>query len=242
MELGNWPVKVQLGSTNSKGLPVLFQGSHQGFLLNNQLNLCTAAGAKGMPMAPVWSHSVLLFQPHPSSHPILPILPQRVVVLSPSQCASKFSIRLRIQKPPEETPPEALHLAPQQVKHGLEHPQSSSLVNSTQHSNPTDPWRFHPELQSPGRRLVQQQESPHSLSRHDPPSPNKPRTRRLAVKTGPSWGLEIGMKLEIKERVLKTGGWTDDASRKPTEQPRFRTPQHHQQKQQHHQPDDHHHH
>jgi len=37
MELGNWPIKVQLGSTNSKGLPVLFQGSHQGFLLNNQL-------------------------------------------------------------------------------------------------------------------------------------------------------------------------------------------------------------
>jgi len=35
MELGNWPIKVQLGSTNSKGLPVLFQGSHQGLLLNN---------------------------------------------------------------------------------------------------------------------------------------------------------------------------------------------------------------
>jgi len=38
MELGNWPIKVQLGSTNSKGLPVLFQGSHQGLLLNNQLH------------------------------------------------------------------------------------------------------------------------------------------------------------------------------------------------------------
>jgi len=37
VELGNWPIKVQLGSTNSKGLPVLHQGSHQGFLLNNQL-------------------------------------------------------------------------------------------------------------------------------------------------------------------------------------------------------------
>jgi len=37
MELGNWSIKNQLGSTNSKGLPVLFQGSHQGFLLNNQL-------------------------------------------------------------------------------------------------------------------------------------------------------------------------------------------------------------
>jgi len=37
MELDNWPIKVQLGSTNSKGVPVLFQGSHQGFLLNNQL-------------------------------------------------------------------------------------------------------------------------------------------------------------------------------------------------------------
>jgi len=35
MELGNWSIKNQLGSTNSKGLPVLFQGSHQGFLLNN---------------------------------------------------------------------------------------------------------------------------------------------------------------------------------------------------------------
>jgi len=35
MELGNWPIKVQLGSTNSKGLPVLFQESHQGLLLNN---------------------------------------------------------------------------------------------------------------------------------------------------------------------------------------------------------------
>jgi len=35
MELGNWSIKNQLGSTNSKGLPVLFQGSHQGCLLNN---------------------------------------------------------------------------------------------------------------------------------------------------------------------------------------------------------------
>jgi len=30
MELGNWPIKKQLGTTNSKGLPVLLQGSHQG--------------------------------------------------------------------------------------------------------------------------------------------------------------------------------------------------------------------
>jgi len=37
VELGNWPIKVQLGSTNSKDLPALFQGSRQGFLLNNQL-------------------------------------------------------------------------------------------------------------------------------------------------------------------------------------------------------------
>jgi len=36
VELGHWPINVQLGSTNSKGLHVLFQGSHQGFLLNNQ--------------------------------------------------------------------------------------------------------------------------------------------------------------------------------------------------------------
>ena len=33
--LDNWPIKVQLGSTNSKGLPMLFQGSHQVFFLNN---------------------------------------------------------------------------------------------------------------------------------------------------------------------------------------------------------------
>ena len=36
MELGNWPIKVQLGSTNSKGLPVLFQGSTRVYALNNQ--------------------------------------------------------------------------------------------------------------------------------------------------------------------------------------------------------------
>jgi len=35
MELSNWSIKDQLGSTNSKGLPVLFQGSHQGLFLNN---------------------------------------------------------------------------------------------------------------------------------------------------------------------------------------------------------------
>mgnify|MGYP007080210431 CR=1 FL=1 len=35
VELGNWPIEVQLGSTNSKGLPVLFQGSHPGLLPNN---------------------------------------------------------------------------------------------------------------------------------------------------------------------------------------------------------------
>jgi len=37
VKLGNWPIEVQLGSTNSKGLPVRFQGSYQGCLLNNQL-------------------------------------------------------------------------------------------------------------------------------------------------------------------------------------------------------------
>jgi len=39
MQLRNWPIKVQLGSTNSKGLPVLFQGSHQGLFLNNDHQL-----------------------------------------------------------------------------------------------------------------------------------------------------------------------------------------------------------
>ena len=34
MEPVNWPIEVQLGSTNSKDLPVLFQGSHQGSFLN----------------------------------------------------------------------------------------------------------------------------------------------------------------------------------------------------------------
>ena len=35
VELVNWSIKNQLGSTNSKGLPVLFQGSHQGMLPND---------------------------------------------------------------------------------------------------------------------------------------------------------------------------------------------------------------
>jgi len=48
MELGNWSIKNQLGSTNSKGLPVLFQGSHQGLFLNND-HYATLYGA----MAPV---------------------------------------------------------------------------------------------------------------------------------------------------------------------------------------------
>ena len=30
VELGKWSIENQLGSTNGKGLPVLFQGSHQG--------------------------------------------------------------------------------------------------------------------------------------------------------------------------------------------------------------------
>ena len=40
VELGNWLIKVQLGSTNSKGLPVLFQGSHQVFFSNKHQLLC----------------------------------------------------------------------------------------------------------------------------------------------------------------------------------------------------------
>ena len=35
VELGNWSIENQLGSTNSKGLHVLFQGSHQGLLPND---------------------------------------------------------------------------------------------------------------------------------------------------------------------------------------------------------------
>jgi len=37
VELGNGSIKNQLGSTNSKGSPVLFQGSHHGFFLTDQL-------------------------------------------------------------------------------------------------------------------------------------------------------------------------------------------------------------
>jgi len=43
MELGNWPIKDQLGSTNSKGLPVLFQGSHQVFFPNNIIIYSTSS-------------------------------------------------------------------------------------------------------------------------------------------------------------------------------------------------------
>jgi len=54
VELGNWPTEVQLESTNSNGLPVLFQGSHQGLPLNNQLS--TATEAMDKPMVPVVCH------------------------------------------------------------------------------------------------------------------------------------------------------------------------------------------
>jgi len=37
-------MKVQLGSTYSKGLPVLFQGSHQGLFLNKNHYLLAKAG------------------------------------------------------------------------------------------------------------------------------------------------------------------------------------------------------
>jgi len=55
MELGNWPILVQLGSTNSKGLPVLFQGSHQVFFLNNHQLLCSL---RQQPWACPWSPCV----------------------------------------------------------------------------------------------------------------------------------------------------------------------------------------
>jgi len=54
VELGNWPIEVQLESTNSNGLPVLFQGSYQGLPLNNQLS--TVTGAMDKPMVPVVCH------------------------------------------------------------------------------------------------------------------------------------------------------------------------------------------
>ena len=66
MELGNWSTKNQLGSTNSKGLPVLFQGSHQGLHLNNQSIHCDRSHghAMGMPMVPSCSST-----PTPTRHP-----------------------------------------------------------------------------------------------------------------------------------------------------------------------------
>jgi len=71
VELGNWPIKVQLGSTNSKGLPVLFQGSHQDFLLNNHY---TTRYRRPRPMPSSISLSslhVALLLYHPSNQSIL---------------------------------------------------------------------------------------------------------------------------------------------------------------------------
>jgi len=55
MELGNWSIESQLGSTNSKSLPVLFQGSHQGLLPNSHQLLCSP---RHEPWACPWSPGV----------------------------------------------------------------------------------------------------------------------------------------------------------------------------------------
>mgnify|MGYP000381765951 CR=1 FL=1 len=63
MELGNWPIKVQSGSTNSKGLRVLFQGSHQGLFPNTHcLRSARIHGLSTVTMGPL-HHSIH----HPSA-------------------------------------------------------------------------------------------------------------------------------------------------------------------------------
>ena len=73
MELGNWSIKNQLGSTNSKGLPVLFQGSHQGSFLNKQLS--------SLLLLPTRPAQRLAPSNQPIIHPSAPNVLQVVVLL-----------------------------------------------------------------------------------------------------------------------------------------------------------------
>jgi len=80
MELGNWPMKVQLGSTNSKGLPVLLQGSHQGFFLNSNHYLLSTPSTAG------------------SIHPVITVV---AVAVSLGQCTTTMAPpALNLSQPP----------------------------------------------------------------------------------------------------------------------------------------------
>jgi len=95
MELGNWSIKVQLGSTNSKGSPVLFQGSHRGFLLNNQL--IHYGGSNGHAHChPFAGHQVSQLQhdTKPRLHPHQPDNHGLAPSIHPSMPASSLSMQL----------------------------------------------------------------------------------------------------------------------------------------------------
>jgi len=143
MELGNWSIKNQLGSTNSKGLPVLFQGSHQGLHLNNQLihydrshghahgpillvntpspkaRLHLPSSSKATSTPPVVltmsQLSCRLIDPSPSAIPAEPI-----IHLPPTQIAS------RVHRNPQHSP----LLAPQANQAEPEHPVKMILMSN----------------------------------------------------------------------------------------------------------------
>jgi len=86
MELGNWPIKVQLGSTNSKGLPVLFQGSHQGLFLNKNCYYLLTTHRHHGPL-------------HPSIHPSIHLLCSLLSGVSPSNHRQRHAIGQHLPSP-----------------------------------------------------------------------------------------------------------------------------------------------
>jgi len=126
MELGNWPIKVQLGSTNNKGLSVVFQGLHQGLRPEQSVN-----SPQREPWACPWSlllvnttdtkSKIQSQTPTPTSMPLHQIL----------QCIDMTSTRMpHPPTVPMNRPPQPSHAPSKDAKQPSKAPKRQVVIST----------------------------------------------------------------------------------------------------------------
>ena len=101
-EPGNWSFRIQLGSTSSKGLPVLFQGLPPGFFLLIIIIIYSNVAAAAISQLSIVVS--LCFCRPPCPHPSIPATSPTVAILHPAshkalECRLKTSTDPPIRQP-----------------------------------------------------------------------------------------------------------------------------------------------
>jgi len=235
MKLDNWPIEVQLGSTNSKGLPVLFQGPHQSFLPNDHYSShCNMS--HGHARGSCWSHAIRCRVQAVSNSPSL--VSCRVVLSHPSRPSIQHHatnqpgriLHQRVTMSSLETPSadcsRVASLSPDSHGHSStlphkQHRQACTSVElpSCQHGcNHDGRWKPRSVLRMASIQPVLTR-GRHPLWHALLAQQTCAMQRRLAARKIRSWSQS-----DQRRNVLRTDGWTDRPRGNPTKQHEKRKP------------------